>query len=54
MIVTDKAIKLRVEGNSTNPDTLGVPTLADIAPTIFDEMQIKKPDFMTGESLIVK
>lgn len=54
MIVTDKAIKLRTEGNSTNTATFGVPTLADIAPTIFDEMQIKKPDFMTGESLIVK
>ena len=54
MIVTDKAIKLRYKGNSLNPDYLGVPTLADIAPTIFDEMQIKKPDFMTGESLIVK
>jgi 2,3-bisphosphoglycerate-independent phosphoglycerate mutase len=54
MIVTDKEIKLREKGNSTNKDHLGVPTLADIAPTIFDEMQIKKPEFMTGESLIVK
>ena len=54
MIVTDKEIKLREKGNSTNTATFGVPTLADIAPTIFDEMQIKKPDFMTGESLIVK
>ena len=54
MIVTDKEIKLRKDGNSTNPDNLGVPTLADIAPTIFDEMQIQKPEFMTGESLIVK
>ena len=48
MIVTDKNIKLREFGN---PKDL---TLADIAPTIFDEMQIKKPDFMTGESLIIK
>ncbi len=54
MIVTDKEIKLRDKGNSPNPDYLGVPTLADIAPTIFDEMQIKKPDFMTGESLMLK
>lgn len=54
MIVTDKGIKLRTEGNSTNSVNFGVPTLADIAPTIFDEMQIKKPDFMTGESLIVR
>jgi len=54
MIVTDKEIKLRDKGNSPNPDYLGVPTLADIAPTIFDEMQIKKPDFMTGESLMIK
>ncbi|MEI6553462.1 MAG: 2,3-bisphosphoglycerate-independent phosphoglycerate mutase [bacterium] len=54
MIVTDKEIKLRDKGNSPNPDYLGVPTLADIAPTIFDEMQIKKPDFMAGESLMVK
>jgi 2,3-bisphosphoglycerate-independent phosphoglycerate mutase len=54
MIVTDTNITLRKEGNSANPDNFGVPTLADIAPTIFDEMQIKKPEFMTGESLIVK
>ena len=54
MIVTDKEIKLRKDGNSTNKEFFGVPTLADIAPTIFDEMQIKKPDFMTGESLIVR
>jgi 2,3-bisphosphoglycerate-independent phosphoglycerate mutase len=54
MIVTDTAIKLRKEGNSANPENFGVPTLADIAPTIFDEMQIRKPNFMTGESLIVK
>jgi len=54
MIVTDTAITLRKEGSSPNPDNFGVPTLADIAPTIFDEMQIKKPDFMTGESLMVK
>ena len=54
MIITDKAIGLRIKGSSTNPDNFGVPTLADIAPTIFDEMQIKKPEFMTGESLMVK
>ena len=43
MIVTDKEIRLRNSG-----------TLADIAPTIFDEMQIKKPDAMTGKSLMIK
>ena len=29
-------------------------TLKDIIPTIIDMYEIKKPDYMTGESLIIK
>jgi 2,3-bisphosphoglycerate-independent phosphoglycerate mutase len=41
-IVTDESIKLRSGG-----------TLADIAPTILSILDIKKPDFMTGENIII-
>ena len=42
-IICNDEIKLKSEG-----------TLADIAPTIIDMYEIKKPDVMTGESLIIK
>ncbi len=42
-IICNDEIKLKPEG-----------TLADIAPTIIDLYEIKKPDVMTGESLIIK
>lgn len=42
-ILTKKNITTRAEGS-----------LADIAPTILEIMELKKPDFMTGESLIAK
>jgi len=41
-IVTKLNIHLKDEG-----------TLADIAPTLLGLMEIKKPDFMLGESLIL-
>ena len=42
-IICNDEIKLKPEG-----------TLIDIAPTIIDLYEIKKPDVMTGESLIIK
>lgn len=42
-IICNDEIKLKPEG-----------TLVDIAPTIIDLYEIKKPDVMTGESLIIK
>lgn len=42
-IILNEAVELRDEG-----------ILADVAPTILDVMEIKKPDEMTGESLIIK
>lgn len=52
MIVTDTNIKLR--GEDKVDQNINGGTLADIAPTIFDEMQIEKPESMTGMSLIIK
>lgn len=52
MIVTDKSIKLR--GEDKVEQNINGGTLADIAPTIFDEMQIATPESMTGMSLIVR
>lgn len=43
LIICNDEIKLKPEG-----------TLIDIAPTIIDLYEIKKPDVMTGESLIIK
>lgn len=42
-IICNDEIKLKPEG-----------TLIDIAPTVIDLYEIKKPDVMTGESLIIK
>ena len=42
-IITRKGLKLRTGGN-----------LGDVVPTMFELMDIKKPDEMTGKSIIIK